>query len=149
MTYDSKEIRDIIDKCDTCFLGMVDQEGKPYVLPMNFGYEDGVIYLHSAKAGRKIDIMKNNPEVCISFSTDHKLFYRNETVACSYGMDYRSVLAYGKVVFVDDYEEKARILNVVMRKYTGKDFSYKTPAVNNVEIYKVEPVKIEGKVSGS
>jgi hypothetical protein len=53
------------------------------------------------------------------------------------------------VVFVDDYEEKARILNVVMRKYTGKDFSYKAPAVNNVEIYKVEPVKIEGKVSGS
>jgi nitroimidazol reductase NimA-like FMN-containing flavoprotein (pyridoxamine 5'-phosphate oxidase superfamily) len=149
MTYDKKEIQDIIDKCDTCFIGMVDPEGKPYVLPMNFGYEDGVIYLHSAKTGRKIDIMKDNPEVCIAFSTDHNIFFRNETVACSYGMDYRSVLAYGKVVFVDDYEEKARILNVIMRKYTGKDFSYNAPAVNNVEIYKVEPEKIEGKVSGS
>lgn len=149
MTFDAREIKDIIDKCDTCFLGMVDPEGLPYVVPMNFGFEDGIIYLHSAKTGRKMDILRHNPETCIAFSTDHKIFFRNETVACSYGMDYRSVLAFGKVVFIEDYDEKVRALNLIMRKYTGKDFSYNAPAVNNVEIYKVEPVKIEGKISGS
>ena len=149
MTNDPKEITDIIDKCDACFLAMVDPDGLPYVVPMNFGYEEGIIYLHSAKTGRKIDILKNNPETCMAFSTDHKLFSRHETVACSYGMDYRSVLAFGKVVFIEDYDEKVRALNIIMRKYTGKEFSYNAPAVNNVEVYKVIPVKVEGKVSGS
>lgn len=148
MSFDKLEIKQIIDKCDACYLGMVDQEGLPYVLPFNFGYEEGIIYLHSAPTGRKIDIIKNNPNVCVAFSTDHKLFFRHETVACSYGMDYRSVLAFGKIVFIEDYDEKARILNLIMRKYVGKDFSYNAPAINNVAIYKVEISKIEAKISG-
>ncbi len=149
MTYDKFEIKQIIDKCDSCFLAMVDQEGKPYLLPFNFGYEDDTIYLHSDPKGKKIDILKNNPDVCVAFSTDHKLFFRHETVACSYGMDYRSVLAYGKVIFIDDYDEKMKVLNIIMRKYTDKEFSFNAPAVNNVAVYKVEISKIEGKVSGS
>jgi len=149
MTYDKFEIKQIIDKCDSCFLAMVDQEGMPYVLPFNFGYEDDTIFLHSDTKGKKIDILKNNPNVCLAFSTDHKLFFRHETVACSYGMDYRSVLAYGKVVFIDDYDEKVKVLNIIMRKYTDKEFNFNAPAVNNVAVYKVEVSKIEGKVSGS
>lgn len=148
MSFDKLEIKQIIDKCDTCYLGMVDPEGLPYVLPFNFGYEENVVYLHSAPSGRKIDIIKNNPNVCIAFSTDHKLFYRHEPVACSYGMDYRSVLAFGKIVFIEEYEEKVKVLNVIMRKYAGRDFSYNPPAVNNVAIYKVEISKIEAKISG-
>jgi len=149
ITYDKFEIKQIIDKCDSCFLAMVDQEGMPYVLPFNFGYEDDTIFLHSDTKGKKIDILKNNPNVCLAFSTDHKLFFRHETVACSYGMDYRSVLAYGKVVFIDDYDEKVKVLNIIMRKYTDKEFNFNAPAVNNVAVYKVEVSKIEGKVSGS
>ncbi len=149
MTYDKHEIKEIIDKCDACFLAMVDPEGKPYVLPFNFGYENDTLYLHSDQKGKKMDVLKNNPNVCVAFSTDHKLFFRHETVACSYGMDYRSVLAYGKVVFIEDYDEKVRVLNIIMRKYAGKEFRYNTPAVNNVAVYKVEITKIEGKVSGS
>lgn len=148
MTFDKLEIREIIDKCDTCYLGMVDLEGLPYVLPFNFGFEDGVIYLHSAKEGRKMDIIAHNPNVCVAFSTDHKLYFRHETMACSYGMDYRSVLAFGNIVFIEDFDEKVRVMNIIMRKYTGKEFPYNAPAINNVAIYKVAISKIEGKVSG-
>jgi uncharacterized protein len=148
MTNNPKTIQKIIDKCEACYVGMIDQNLKPYVLPFNFGYEDGVIYLHSAMSGKKIDILKNNPSVCISFSTDHQLFHRHEPVACSYGMKYRSVLAYGEIVFIDDYGEKVRILNIIMKKYAGREFDYNAPAVNNVCIYKLTPVTIEGKESG-
>lgn len=149
MTYDKLELKEIIDKCEVCYLGMVDQQGLPYVLPFNFGYEDGIIYLHSAQTGRKMDVLKNDPNVCVAFSTDHKLFFRHENVACSYGMDYRSVLAFGKIVFIEDYDEKVKVLNIIMRKYTGKDFPYNAPAVNNVAVYMVNIEKIEGKISGS
>ncbi len=145
---DHQNAREVIDKCDVCYLGMIDQDNKPYVLPFNFGYEDETIYLHSAPIGKKIDVMKNNPNVCVSFSTDHKLFHRHETVACSYGMRYKSVLAFGKIVFIEDFDEKVKVLNIIMRKYVGQDFTYNPPAVNNVSVYKVVIDKIETKISG-
>ncbi len=145
---DKSEIKTIIDKCDVCYLSMADDDNKPYVLPFNFGYEDNTIFFHSAPEGKKIDILRKNPHVCVAFSTDHKLFKRNEEVACSYGMCFRSVVAHGTIVFVDDFDEKKKILNIIMRKYTGKDFSYNAPAVKNVAIFKVEITKIEGREMG-
>jgi uncharacterized protein len=144
---DHANAKEVIDKCDACYMGMVDSDNNPYVLPFNFGYENETIYLHSAAFGKKIDILKFNPQVCVSFSTDHKLFHRHDNMACSYGMRYRSVLAFGKVVFVEDYDEKVEIMNIIMRKYTGRDFQYNAPAINNVSIYKVVIEKIETKIS--
>jgi uncharacterized protein len=144
---DPKKAQEIIDKCEVCYVGMIDQDQMPYVLPFNFGYHDQFIYLHSAQEGRKIDILKNNPRVCVAFSTDHQLFHRHEPVACSYGMRYRSVLAFGRIEFVEDYDLKVEAMNVVMRKYAGRDFTYNAPAINNVSIYRVVVEKIETKIS--
>ena len=148
LSSDPKLIQRILNSCEVCYLGMVDPDGKPYVLPFNFGFEDGLIYLHSAPAGRKIDILQKNPQVCISFSSDHQLFHRHEQVACSYGMKYRSVLAFGNIEFIDDEQEKIRVLNVIMEKYTGKSFSYNSPAVKNVCVFKLCPEEILAKESG-
>ncbi len=148
MISNPQKIQEIIDQCDTCYVGMVDPEGKPYVLPFNFGFEEGSIFLHMAAQGKKMEVLKNNPAVCVAFSTDHELFHRHDQVACSYGMRYRSVLAYGKAEFIDDYDEKVRIMNVTMRKYTGKDFTYNPPAISNVCIIRISIEKIEGKLSG-
>jgi uncharacterized protein len=137
----------VIDKCDVCYVGMVDKDNLPYVLPFNFGFDNETIYLHSAQTGKKMDILQANPQVCVAFSTDHKIFHRHDNVACSYGMRYRSVLAFGKIVFIDNYDEKEAVLNIIMRKYTGKDFSYNAPAINNVAVYKVVIDKIETKIS--
>lgn len=148
ITTEKSEIKKIIDKCDVCYLAMSDEENKPYVLPFNFGYKNGTIYFHSAPEGKKIEILRKNPQVSVAFSTDHKLFHRNEEVACSYGMQFRSVVAFGKIVFIDDFDEKEEVLNIIMRKYTGKDFDYNAPAVKNVAIYKMEITQIEGRLSG-
>lgn len=70
---DKEQIESIIRQSDVCFVGMADTDGTPYVLPMNFGYKDGVIYLHSAQDGRSISILERNLKVCITFSIDHAL----------------------------------------------------------------------------
>ena len=64
---DKELIEATIKKCDICYVGLADTDGTPYVLPMNFGYRDGVIYLHSAQEGRSISILERNPRVCITF----------------------------------------------------------------------------------
>ena len=98
--FDDKElIEETIKKCDICYVGLADTDGTPYVLPMNFGYRDGVIYLHSAQEGRSISILERNPRVCITFSTDHDLVFQHPEVACSYRMRSKSVICWGKVRF--------------------------------------------------
>ena len=37
---DKQRIESIILHCDACFVGIIDLEGNPYVVPMNFGYEN-------------------------------------------------------------------------------------------------------------
>jgi len=143
-----EEITSIINKCQVCHVAMVDQQGKPYLVPMNFGFEEGVIYLHSSRSGKKIEILKNNPEVCIEFSTDYFLRYQNEDVACSWSMKYRSVLAYGRVTFIEDETEKVNHLNMIMRNYTPKDFKYNPPSIREVCCWKIVVEKFEGRIYG-
>jgi nitroimidazol reductase NimA-like FMN-containing flavoprotein (pyridoxamine 5'-phosphate oxidase superfamily) len=143
-----EEIEEIIAKCEVCNLSMVDNNGLPYVVPMNFGYQNNTIYFHGAPKGKKFDILKNNPKVCISFSTDHELRYQNEKVACSWSMKYRSVIAYGKVKFIDESEKKIEALNIVMKNYTDKEFKYSPPSIREVSVFKVEVDKMDGRVYG-
>ena len=140
---------DIIKRCQVCNMAMADEDGNPYVLPFNFAYVDGVLYLHSAPEGRKIDILNKNPRVCISFSTDYQLYHQNESVACSYSMKYRSVLVYGNVEFIEDLDSKKDVLNKIMKHYTGKEeFTYHMPALKNVKIFKVNISQMDGRTFG-
>ncbi len=141
----TEDLFEIIGNCEICHMGMVDMEGQPYVLPMNFGFDQDHIYIHCSQKGRKIDILKNNPWVSVAFSTNHELYAQSEKVACSYGMKYKSVILKGKAIFIDDYEEKVFGLNRVMLQYTGKTFSFSPPAVNNVEVIKIRIEEISGK----
>lgn len=36
---DRSQIEDIIRKCPYCTVGIIDGEGNPYVIPMNFAWE--------------------------------------------------------------------------------------------------------------
>ena len=143
-----EEIERIIQQCDVCNLAMVDLENKPYVIPMNFGYEQDAIYLHSAQTGRKMDILAKNRQVSLSFSTDHELRWQSEKVACSYSMKYRSVLASGRVEFIEDPDEKVSALNIIMKNYTDREFTYNDPAIREVAVFKVVVEKLEGRAYG-
>jgi uncharacterized protein len=142
------EIELIMRKCQFCHMAMVDADGNPYVLPFNFGYHNGVVYLHSDYKGKKIDILKQHPQVCLNFTTDHEMFMQNEKVACSYGMRYRSVLVYGKVEFINDDAAKIEALNLFMKQYSDLEFCYSAPAVKNVCVFKVPIESFVGKMYG-
>ncbi len=141
-------IEAIIRKCDICYVGVVDGD-LPYVLPMNFGYRDNTIYLHSAPVGRIIDILNKNNNICVTFSTDHELAYVSEEIACSYRMKSKSVIANGKVLFVEDMDEKRKCLNVLMEQYSDLKFEYRDPAVKNVKIWKVPIDQVSCKEFGA
>lgn len=142
------ELDEIINQSEVCYMAMVDEDGLPYNLPFNFAYEAGVLYFHSGSFGKKIDILKKKPEVCVVFSTGHELHHHDVEIGCSYSMKYRSVIAYGKVEFIDDIEQKTILMNKVMLKYTQREFTYSIPAITNVACFKVVIAKITGKKRG-
>lgn len=146
---DDEVIEAIIRKCDICFIGVVDPNNMPYVLPMNFGFKDNVIYLHSAPEGRIIDILNNNNNICVSFSTDNELVFQHPEVACSYRMKSKSVVATGKVEFIEDLDEKREVLDIIMETYSDKKFKYSDPAVKNVKIWKVAMNQVTCKEFGA
>ena len=115
--------------------GITDLEGNPYVVPMNFGYENGIIYLHSGPEGSKLEMLEHNNNVCITFSVGHKLVYQHEKVACSYSMRSESAMCRGQVEFIEEIDEKRRALDIIMRHYTDSEFNYSDPAVRNVKVW--------------
>ena len=142
------ELLGIINRCQFCHLAMVDAEGRPYVIPMNFGYREQVIYMHGAQLGKKISILSQNPTVCINFSTDHLLRYQNEDVACSWSMKYRSVLVYGKAEFITEQDEKIAALHIIMSQYSDKPFKFNPPSIREVIVWRIKTDKIEGRAFG-
>lgn len=140
------EIVKIISRCQVCHVAMIDPEGNPYLVPMNFGFEDDIIYLHSAQEGKKIDCLKHNPAVCVNFTTDHELLFQHEAVACSYSMKYSSVICYGKVEFIEDPEMKVKALHIVMKQYTEGEFTYNPPSIREVNCWIVKVDRFDGRI---
>lgn len=134
----NEKMEQTIGRCDVCYVGMVDSNETPYVIPMNFGYRDGVVYLHSAPEGRSIVILERNPKVCLTFSTGHRLVFQHPEVACSYRTRSESVIAFGTVRFEEDDNRKVEALNLIMKQYTDKEFTYSSPAVRNVKVWTVQ-----------
>ncbi len=145
---DRQEIDEVIRACKTCYVAMSD-DGFPYVLPLNFGYDGNHVILHSAQHGRMWDTLKKNPKVCINWTLGEELAYQDVRVGCSYRVKSKSVLVEGTVEFIEDYDEKVRCLEETMCQYSDREFKFSKPSVVNVGIMKVHIDKIVGKEFGA
>lgn len=146
---DPNILHQCMNNCNTCFVAMSTKTGVPYVIPMNFCFDGAQLILHSGPEGKKINIIRENPQVCVSFSENGALRHGNKEVACTYSMRADSVILQGEVSFVDELEEKKQLMNLLMKKYTGKDdFNYDLPALKNVCVWRVKPTDLSGRMIG-
>ena len=135
---DIEEIIGILDRAKIVHVGMIDKN-RPYVVPMNYGYtlENGklTLYLHGAKEGRKLDILRENPNVFIEIDTDIVPF--EGQTACHYGICYSSVMGEGIAEIIEDSEAKKEALTVLMKTQTEKDFTFTDRMVSIVTVIKI------------
>jgi nitroimidazol reductase NimA-like FMN-containing flavoprotein (pyridoxamine 5'-phosphate oxidase superfamily) len=144
---DEEQIDKILSSCDVCRVAMVDG-GAPYVVPMNFGYtlKDSVItlYFHCAGEGRKIDVLKSNPSVCVEMDCGHRLI--EAETACGYTMEFESIIGSGRAKFLTEPAEKRFALNQVMKKFSDRnDFTYEDKMLDLVSVFKVTLEEYAGK----
>ncbi|WP_214084325.1 PAS domain S-box protein [Methanoculleus sp.] len=147
-----KEIADstllfaVLEEAFVCRIGLVDGD-VPYVVPMNFVYSAGCLYLHSAGEGRKIEILGRNNRVCFEAETGVALVRGERT--CDFSARYISVIGTGAVSFVTDLAEKSRVLDLFMGKYAGPGaWSYPEAALRAVTAIRVDIETLTGKASG-
>ena len=139
---DTKQMEQILAQAQVCRLAMVDK-GQPYVVPLNFGYRDGVLYFHSALEGRKIDVLNANPEVC--FVVDEQVKMNKAAAACDWGVSYRSVIGTGTARMLETAAEKKAGLDIIMAQYSDRSFDYPEEKLAKTAVIQVTIHEMTGK----
>lgn len=143
---DINEILKILDNSKVLHLGLVDGD-EPYVVPMNYGYtyenDKLTIWLHCARQGRKLDVMRANPKVF--FEMGYGITPFEGEVACKYGITYSSLMGRGVATIIEDVETKKIALSSLMKVQTGKDFTFEDRMAEVVGVVRIDVIEFTAK----
>ena len=141
---DPNEIEEIINCAKVCRVAMC-VDNRPYVVPFSFGYKDNTLFFHSAREGMKVDMLKQNPNVCFEIDIEYEI-ERTDT-ACTWNNKYRSVIGFGTASFVEEKAEKKRALDILLNHYSEKTYEYTDESLDEVLVIKIEIERKSGKKS--
>ncbi|MDO4544984.1 MAG: pyridoxamine 5'-phosphate oxidase family protein [Bacillota bacterium] len=102
----------VVDKCEYAVISMVDPEGLPYCLPITIVRKDDLVYFHTAKEGFKIDVLTNDPHICMSCVSDT---YRTPD---KFTTEFESAIVRGTASEVTSDEEKIEALRLLCQRHT-------------------------------
>lgn len=149
----SKEkINEFLNKEHIGRIASIDKSGFPEVIPMNFVFIDGSIYMHSHTKGEKLDNIRRNSRV--GFEVDRELeflpsYFEDPKDASLADTLYISVVIKGNATLVSDRKEKVLALNGLMKKYQQEGgyepLQTDMSVIDEVEVIKVIPDSIKGK----
>lgn len=108
-SHEVSDLYSILDDNLVAHVGLV-QDGSPLVIPMAYGRDGDIIYLHGSSGSRLMRLLHDEPEVCVSITELKALKVARSTF--NSGMHYRSVVIFGKASLVAD-EDKDRALDAL------------------------------------
>ena len=142
-----KVLEEILGNAIICRMAMMDGD-RPYIIPFNYGYSDGCLFIHSAPEGKKIDLLKQNPEVC--FEVEDKMEITKGERACDWSTRYRSVVGYGEVEILSDEASKQQGLEVIMAQHGAPELvEFNSKNLDRMVILKLTISSMTGKQSGN
>ena len=141
-----ENVEPILQACKVCRIAMI-ADGRPYVIPMNFGYTwDGsglTLYFHSGHKGKKIDALKADPRICFEMDIQDGLTGDGD-LACRYSYAFSSIVGEGSVEFAQTNDEKRQGFDVIMKHQTGRDgWTYSDAHLAVAEVFRVRAESFE------
>ena len=118
----------------------------PFIVPVFFAYDGTALYFHSASAGTKVEIMKRNNKVCFEISIDHGIIASDK--ACDFEAQHRTVIGFGKAVFVTDGAEKVKALDGIVAQFSDQKFEYPQRNLERTAVIRIDIESIKGKKHG-
>lgn len=142
---DKAEMEAILSEAQVCRLAMTDGD-EPYVVPVCFWYGNNAIWLHSAREGKKIDLIKGNPRVCVEVDVSGGPI--PDEKPCSWEFRYRSVICTGTAQIVEDPDTKKVALNALMLRYGGEEYPFTDKELDRVSVIRIALDEMTGKKHG-
>lgn len=141
------EIKALLNRTMTGVLSTINQDGTPYSIPVHFAVLNERIYIYGMPNGKKIDNIKNNPNVCFIVYEMNKLVFSDEKNPCTTNTEYISVVMQGTAMILDNYDEKKEALNAIVAKYTPQLVNEKLPSntVNHTTVLQIAIEMLSGK----
>lgn len=145
---DPEWIRAMLSEALVCHLALTDGS-IPYVIALNYGFRyDGVqkldLFFHCATEGRKLDLIRVNPNAFFIIDLPGPLVTGAE--GCDWGMQYRSIAGTGIIQELHDPAQRKTALDLLMHHYSGrKDFSYNEKILAETTILGLTVTSFSGK----
>ena len=110
-----EECERILNRCTSGVLALAGDSGYPYAVPLSYVYADGAIIFHSAVEGHKVDAIKrdNRCSFCV--------IEQDEIKPAEFTTYFRSVIAFGRIQILENYDEKVQALRLLGRRYSPGD----------------------------
>ena len=143
---DRSIIERILTGSKICRIAVLDKN-VPYIVPLNYGYFNNCLYMHSAPAGKKIRLLKRNNKVCFEIEYSSEIIKKN--ISCDWLTKYRSLIGYGSIEIIKDSIKKRQGLDILMKQHgnPGKNI-YKEEQLKKVVILKLSIEQVTGKQLG-
>lgn len=139
LRYDPAWLDAFFQRADEIFVSFSGGEF-PYVLPLNFVWLDGRLYLHCGFTGRKLDLLRQDDRVGFAAALDVTIVREQSTTW------YKSVSGCGHIRIVEDTEEKRRALDALSLRYAARCPRPAPDAMlRQVNVLCIEVAEISGK----
>lgn len=106
---------DILRNGEYGFLATVSEDGSPYCIAVSYALIGDDVYFHCAKQGHKIDNIMRDNRVCFT------AVGKTHIIPEKYTTEYESAVAFGRVEFIDDKDEKLSAMLKICEKYTPEN----------------------------
>src|SRR4051794_30045332 len=97
-TTDRVEMERLLATVGHGYLGAIRPDGWPTVVPMNFVYAEGRLYLHGAREGEKMESIARDDRVTFVVVEEFALvpsYFRDPRLACPATQYYKAVMVRG------------------------------------------------------
>jgi len=146
---DSDIIEKILFSSHICRIAIFDEQ-YPYIVPMNYGYKNGIIYFHSASKGKKLDLLRKNNKVGFEIEAPHEIIKAiNPENSCDWTTRYRSIIGTGEIHVIEDLEQKKTAFDIIMHQHGSSLNSYKDKLLEIVVVLALHIQELSGKQSGN
>jgi nitroimidazol reductase NimA-like FMN-containing flavoprotein (pyridoxamine 5'-phosphate oxidase superfamily) len=126
-------------------LSMNSVHGYPYATPISFAWADGSIWIHTARAGHRLESLQADARVCFT------VVDADETDEAAYTALFRSVIVFGSAHRVDSDEERRRGLKVLCDKYAShqpaQERERESSACQRSAVFRIDPYLVTGKAA--
>ena len=136
----------LIDRCTHGVLAVSTGESVPYCLPLSLVRVGDDLYFHCAREGRKIDLLRRFPQVCVTFVGDDQPAFVPPAMYTTY---FQSVIVTGTASEVTGTQEKTAALRALCQKITPDHMEGFETAIEKslavTAVWKVRMEEISGK----